>query len=193
MKVYTNVLLATLVFSSLILYSNVLSAATALLVETQVDKYQLTLLNEQKNCQLSVKSAQEDSKIDLAMQSPCYFFPNNEKNGVQMYAYDDKGVAQIMLVGGTAVELSAEERKLKKLPISSYCTQEMQAVTLEHAKIKLSEKTQAFACGEDRLDDIVYKQVLQQERVDIKKLLTKKNENSSFFGLLKKKIQGIFE
>ena len=188
MKASLKVLLVTLALSS-----NALCASPVLLVETNVDKYQLTLLNEQKNCQLSVKSASQDSKVDLEIQSPCYFFPNNDKDGVQMYAYDDKGIAQIMLVGGTAVELSEEERKLKKLPANSYCTQEMQAISLEHAKIKLSKKTQAFACGEDRLDDIVYKQVLQQERVDIKNLPAKKSEDISFFGSLKKKIQGIFE
>ena len=188
MKLDPKILLATLVFNS-----NALWASPALLLETNVGKYHLTLLNEQKSCQLSVKSAAESSKITLDIQSPCYFFPNSDKNGVQMYAYYDKGTAQIMLIGGTAVKSSIKERELKKLPVDSYCTQEMQAATLEHEKIKLSKKTQGFACGEDRLDDAVYKQVLQQERVDIKTLLAKESEDTSFFGSLKKTIQGIFE
>lgn len=198
--------LATII--AILFYSNMLWASPAsLLVGTQIDHHQLTLLNSQKNCRLAVKSKKQVLEIELTTQSPCYFFPSIKKNVVQVYAYNDKGVEQILLIGGTPAALSAEETKLKKFNRGSYCTKEIQALTLESGVIKLTKKTQAFACEGDRLDEKLYQQMLNQERIGLQTLLQKKakrkqkqaviakekDEKASFFSSLKSKIQRIFQ
>ncbi|HFC92443.1 MAG TPA: hypothetical protein ENJ51_06490 [Leucothrix mucor] len=173
-----------------------------LLLEGTVGSYYFKLSNDKQHCQLAIKDADKViQSFSLSSQSPCYFFADSKQEKIQTYSYPDAKVDTILLIGGTAIELSAEERQLKKLPTDSYCTQDSQAITLENGKIKIGAvRTKTFACAEDRLDEIVYQQVLQNKRDDIEtytarqiqKNIKMERSNASFFDRLQQKINAIF-
>ncbi len=172
-----------------------------LLIEGSIDSFHFKLDNDKQYCQLAIDHA--DGVIPwfpLASQSPCYFFAENEKEKIQSYSYPDANIDYVLLIGGTASELTAEQRKNKKMSTTSYCSQEIQAIIVEKGKIKLgTTETNAFACAEDRLDEKVYQQKIKQPREGIEKVVQerlKKQTNTleaSFFESLQQKVEAIFK
>ena len=159
-------------FGALLIAGMLQAAPTDLITQAAVDGVNLTLLNEAEYCQLEVKGADgELQRLNLSSKAPCYFFPDLEKTQVQSYSYADAGVEEVLLIGGTPVVLTPEERQSKKLPSESYCTQDIQAISYENKVIMLGAvEMNAYACAEDRLDEKLYQQALQQPRQSIKVL-----------------------
>jgi hypothetical protein len=183
-----------------------------LLLEGTMGEYRLLLVNDKPQCQLELQvlsflKNKSTDLIPLRIKSPCYFFTDSKQKQAQRYSYPDLDVDYMMLIGGTVVELTAEERQEKKLPPSSYCTQQIQAVTLEKANIRLgSVNNNAFACAEERLDEIFYQQNLKQPRNDIETIIkqsqqktAEKNDletaktETSFIESLQQNIEAIFK
>jgi hypothetical protein len=103
----------------------------------------------------------------------------------------------VALIGGTAVRIDAETRLEKKLSADNYCTENIQAITLEENKIKLTQvEDNAFACAKDRLDEKRYQQVIKQKRFTIKELeqqkIKEEGAGMSFFEGVQQKIEAIF-
>ena len=186
----------------LTLSSSLYAAPKPLLLEGTVGSYHFKISNDKPHCQLAIKDADKAIQtFPLSSQSPCYFFAESKQEKIQTYSYPDAKVDTILLIGGTAVELSTEERQLKKLPVDSYCTQDSQAITLEKGIIKIGVvDNKTFACAEDRLDEKVYRQVLQSKRDDIEvytvqqiqKSTDMERSNASSFDRLQQKINAIF-
>jgi hypothetical protein len=167
--------------------------------------YRLLLVNDKPQCQLEVHTPNKSIQlISLPIKAPCYFFAESDKKQAQRYSYPDMQVEYVMLIGGTVVELTADARQQKKLPPTSYCTQQIQAVTLENGNVHLgSVDNNAFACAEDRLDEILYKQSLKQPRSAIE-MIVKQSKTSdvndpktakiepSFIESLQQKVEAIF-
>jgi hypothetical protein len=189
----------------LIISTSLCAAPKPLLLEGEVGGYYFKLINDKPHCQLSIKKADNAIQtVSLSSQSPCYFFADNQQEKIQSYSYPDNKLDYVLLIGGTAVELSAEERQLKKLPADSYCTQESQAITLEDGKVKIgTPDSKAFACAEDRLDEKVYQQVLTQQRRDIKTVIEQQTaisdrqqsnaSKASFLENIQQKLEAIFK
>jgi hypothetical protein len=195
-----------LLFTCLLIITTCLYAVPKpLLLEGEVDGYYFRLINDKPHCQLSIKKANKTIQtVLLSCQSPCYFFADNQQEKIQSYSYPDNKLDYVLLIGGTAAELSAEERQLKKLPGDSYCTQESQAITLEDGKVKIGMlNSKAFACAEDRLDEKVYQQVLTQQRRSIKTVIEQQTaisnrqqsnaSKASFLENIQQKLEVIFK
>ena len=182
-----------------------------LLLEGTMGEYRLLLVNDKPQCQLELQALsflenKSTDLIPLGIKSPCYFFPDSKKKQAQRYSYPDLDVDYVMLIGGTVVELTADARQEKKLPLTSYCTQQIQAVTLEKANIKLgSVNNNAFACAEERLDEIFYQQNLKQPRNNIETIIKQSQQKiaeendpkrvktePSFIESLQQKMEAIF-
>ncbi len=184
------------------LSTSLCAAPKPLLLEGSVGSYHFKLINDKQHCQLVIKDADKAIQtFPLSSQSPCYFFADSKQEKIQTYSYPDANVDSILLIGGTAVALSAEARQLKKLPTDSYCTQDSQAITLEKGIIKIGVvDNKTFACAEDRLDEKVYRQVLQKKRDNIEVYTAQQiqkhtdieSSNASFFDRLQQKINAIF-
>lgn len=179
-----------------------------LLTEDFVDTFHFKLNNDKSYCQLSIRSPDDSiTQFPLASQSPCYFFGDHEKKKIQTYSYKEAHIEHILFIGGTAVTLTDEQRQSKKMPIDSYCTQNIQAITIETGKVKLGNMNTAFfACAEDRLDEKIYQQVTKQPRVNIEVFLQEQKEKRPtvnrgqvpqadvpFFEGLQQKIEAIFK
>ncbi len=171
-----------------------------LLIEGSIDRFHFKLNNDKQYCQLAIDYT--DGAIPwfpLASQSPCYFFADNKQEKIQSYSYPDENIDYILLIGGTETELSAEKRKNKKMPVASYCTEEIQAIIIEKGEIKLgTTQTNAFACAEDRLDEKVYQQNTKQPRKEVEKVVQEQLKKqtaleTSFFESLQQKIEAIFK
>jgi hypothetical protein len=178
------------------------SAPPSLLTEGAIDVFHFKLNNDKPYCQLSIQYPDPEDSIawfSLSSQSPCYFFADHQQNQIQTYSYKDSHIEHILLMGGTTVKLTDQQRKNKKIPIDSYCTQNIQALTIKAGKIKLgSVKTTSFACAEDRLDEKLYRQMSEQPQVDIEVLIKEQKEKSSkvevpFWEDLHQKIEAIFD
>ena len=182
------------------------SAPAPLLTQGAVDAFHFKLDNDKPYCQLSIQYPQDSiAWSSLASQSPCYFFADYQQKKIQTYSYKDSRIDYILLIGGTAVKLTNEQRKNKKIPINSYCTQDIQALTIKAGKIKLGNvKTTSFACAEDRLDEKLYQQMSEQPQVDIEVFIKEQKESTAnkeqpskvevpFWENLQQKIEAIFD
>lgn len=177
---------------------NLFSAPAPLLTEGTIGSFHFKLNNDKPHCQLSIQHPEDSiAWFSLTSQSPCYFFANHEQKKIQTYAYKDSHIDSVFLIGGTAVKLTDEQRKNKKTPIDSYCTQDIQALTIEAGKIKIGNvNTTSFACTKDRLDEKLYQQVSKQPRFDIEELIKAQKEkkpNASDTNLLPKKEKPFWE
>ncbi len=170
------------------------------LIEGKIDNFHFKLNNDKQHCQLAIDHA--DAVIPwfpLTSQSPCYFFADNKQEKIQSYSYPDANIDYILLIGGTASELTVEQRKKKKMSATSYCTEEIQAIIIEKGKIKLgTTQTNAFACAENRLDEKLYRQKIKQPRKEIKKVIQEQLKKqtaleTSFFESLQQKVEAIFK
>ena len=174
------------------------------LIEGVIDNFHFKLNNEKQHCQLSINHPDGGGRVtpwfSLASQSPCYFFGDSKKEKIQTYSYPDDKIDYVLLIAGTAIELTAEQRKNKKMQEESYCTQEIQAIFIENGQIKLgAREVNAFACADDRLDEKMYQQQIKQPRRNIeevaKELAVKQivTPEVSFFESLQQKIEAIFK
>jgi hypothetical protein len=168
------------------------------LLEGVIGSYQLTLDNNTPYCGLLINSSDSSEQLfSLNSKSPCYFFADNLQKNIQTYSYPKSNIDYVALIGGTAVRLDAETRLEKKLSADNYCTESIQAITLEENKIKLTQvEDNAFACAKDRLDEKRYQQVIKQKRFTIKELeqqkIKEEGAGMSFFEGVQQKIEAIF-
>lgn len=177
----------------------------ALMITATLESFQLTLVNDNKDCQLSVASVDSALvSIVLPNQSPCYFFQDHLKQQAQHYTYPKAKGVKVLLMAGTAVKASREQRQAKKLSLDAYCTQTIQALILEEGVIKLGVVDRnALACADDRLDEIRYRQVLKQPRqaldtfpkapITVLQPPVVPLERLSLIEVIQKKIQALFD
>ena len=182
------------------LSSGVYAESRGLLVDAFLAPYQLKLLNNKNNCQLTISQKEKKAVIlQLESKSPCYFFADSSHQTAQLYSYKEDGIDNVLLIGGTAVEQKPDETQAQKKSSQDYCSQDIQAIILEHGEIKLGERnTESTACSQDRLDEKIYQQAGKQTRSSLEQLLQAQKKSkqviveSSFFTNLQQKIQAIF-
>lgn len=179
------------------LNSHALAEPNTAVIEGVIGAYQLILNNQKPQCELSIHRVGHPAQLlTLQSTSRCYFFADITQKKIQTYTYPKHNIAYIALIGGTAAVLDAKTRQEKKLPASSYCTQNIQAILLENNTLKLTQtETNALACEKDRLDEKRYQQITKQPRFTIKALKQQRQEEGvelSFFETLQQKIEAIF-
>ncbi len=114
-----------------------------------LNNYEFTLDNGKVNCQLQVgtKSEGTNKTIPLLLESPCYWIVSSETKQLLNYRYESVAVDNIVMIAGTPLKLSTEEKAYQKLPLDSYCSQYLQGIVISKKQVlAVNEKMVAAHC-----------------------------------------------
>lgn len=176
-------------------------------------KFTLTLTNDTKKCQLTAEKKGDTKRtITLLLDSPCFWVSASKTSGSLQYSYPEKQADTTLLVAGTPLDWSDEEKVHHKLPVNEMCSSYLQGIIInDNEMFAVDEKMDAPHCKGLVVDEKVFHQAAsskhryqevsanlvttpESEEIQHKptqgKPLT--GEDNSFLGSIQRTIQRVF-
>ncbi|MEE3664275.1 hypothetical protein V2I52_20505 [Brenneria sp. g21c3] len=118
--------------------------------------HKLSLIQNQRNCQLEVSSSGQKKVHHLALTGPCYFLRNGGSSP-RRYGYPDVNAEAVFIILGNPV--SADEREIWNLPSGEQCGTQGQGLVFDGVQFRISQKTlnRTLLCKEKGSDEKNYR------------------------------------
>ncbi|PID45968.1 MAG: hypothetical protein CSB47_06595 [Proteobacteria bacterium] len=134
--------------------------------ETSPLHQSLTLDNQGENCVLNIigdNGARQS--ITLLLETPCYWVSSGESSTMQQYSYPEFDAQTTLLVAGTTLDWTDEQKKYQKLPTNTACSQYLQGIVINEGGVAaVNEIMEAPHCKTLVVDEKVFKQAASVEK-----------------------------
>ena len=152
-----------------------------------VANHLFTLSNDTDSCELIFTADGIETRLPLALSTPCYWVTKPDSTEVQLHSYPTQNVDHVFLIAGTKLDWDDEKKQYQKLPIDTYCSQYLQGITIIDGVVTVADKKMdAPNCVGQSVDEKVFHGVALHKNVETK-------EEEGLLNSIKKTFQQLFK